>query len=171
MLLIGPLVEPDDDKRDLPSTFVSRSLALEDALDEYEDWMFDLFVTDQTEAVWSRFRDEMLAGFGTGDEEFQSRLRRDPGAYALSYDVRDLAEPFFRPSLIVTGRQDRLVGYRDPWSILENYRRCTFTVLDTSGHAMQIERDRLFEALVHDWLDRLLADCCGGVCANTDPGA
>ncbi len=156
MLLIGPLVEPDDDKRDLPPTFASRSLALEDALDEHEDWMLDLFVTDQTEAVWARFRDEMLAGFGTGDEEFQSRIRQDPGAYALSYDVRDLAEPFFRPSLIVTGLQDRLVGYRDPWSILESYRRCTFAVLDMAGHAVQIERDRLFGALVHDWLDRLL---------------
>jgi pimeloyl-ACP methyl ester carboxylesterase len=156
MLLIGPLVEPDDDKRDLPPAFASRSLALEDTLDEYEDWMLDLFVTAQTEAVWARFRDEMLAGFGTGDEEFQGRIRQDPGAYALSYDVRDLAEPFYRPSLIVTGLQDRLVGYRDPWSILENYRRCTFAVLDAAGHAMQIERDRLFGELVHDWLDRLL---------------
>ena len=163
MLLIGPLVEPDDDKRDLSPSFSARSLELEDALDEYEDWMFDLFVTDQTESTWTRFRDEMLAGFAAGDEEFKSRIRQDPGAYALSYSVRNLAEPFRGPSLIVTGRQDGLVGYRDPFSILENYPRCTFAILDMAGHAMQIERDRLFCALVHDWLDRLLGGCSGGV--------
>lgn len=74
-------------------------------------------------------------------------------------------EPFFGPSLIVTGRQDGLVGYRDPWSILESYPRCTFAVLDMAGHAMQIERDRLFGALVNDWLDRLQGFCTGGTCA------
>ena len=156
MLLIGPLVEPDDDKRDLPLNISFRSLALEDALEEDDDWMFDLFVADQTERNWARFRDEMLAGFGTGDGAFKSRIREDPDAYALSYDVRDLVEPFRGPSLIVTGRQDGLVGYRDPWSILESYPRCTFAILDMAGHAMQIERDRLFGALVHDWLERVL---------------
>ena len=165
LLLIGPLVEPDDDKRDLPLNISFRSLALEDALEEDDDWMFDLFVADQTETNWARFRDEMLAGFGAGDDEFKSRIREDPDAYALSYDVGDLAEPFRGPSLIVTGRQDGLVGYQDPWSILEHYPRCTFAVLDMAGHAMQIERDRLFGALVDDWLDRLPGGCGGDVYA------
>lgn len=39
----------------------------------------------------------------------------------------------------------------------EGYPRCTFAVLDMAGHAMQIEQDRLFGALVHEWLDRVLA--------------
>ena len=94
------------------------------------------------------------------------RIRQDPTAYALGYDVRDLAEPFYGPSLTITGRQDGLVGYQDPWSILESYPRCTFAVLDMAGHAMQIDRDRLFGALVDDWLDRLQGFCSGGVCAN-----
>ena len=166
MLLIGPLVEPDDDKRDLPlNIFSFRTLELEESLEGEEDWMFDLFVTDQTERNWIRFRDEMLAGFGVGDEAFKTRIRQDPDAYALSYAVGDLAEPFRGPSLIVTGRQDGLVGYQDPWSILESYPRCTFAVLDMAGHAMQIEQDRLFGALVHEWLDRVQGGCSGGSCA------
>jgi len=75
MLLIGPLVEPDDERRDLPPSVSFRAPALEDGLDEDDDWMFDLFVTDQTEANWARFRDEMLAGFAAGDPEFKSRIR------------------------------------------------------------------------------------------------
>jgi hypothetical protein len=34
-----------------------------------------------------------------------------------------------------------------------------------AGHAMQIEQSRLFNALVHEWLERLLGGCSGRVCA------
>jgi pimeloyl-ACP methyl ester carboxylesterase len=166
MLLIGPLVEPDDAKRDLPEDGILRSDgALVEALEDEEREMFDLFVVDQTKRNWIRFRDEMLAGFEASDQAFTAKIRGDRDAYALSYAVDDLADPFDKPSLIVTGRQDCLVGYRDTWSILESYPRCTFVVLDMAGHAMQIEQSRLFNALVHEWLERLLGGCSGRVCA------
>lgn len=157
MLLISPLVEPDDARRDLPEGEVlRRDRALEEALEDEEREMFDLFVVDQTKRNWIRFRDEILAGFEAGDQAFTAKIRGDRDAYALSYALDDPGQPFDKPSLIVTGRQDCLVGYRDTWSILESYPRCTFAVLDMAGHAMQIEQDRLFSALVHEWLDRVL---------------
>jgi pimeloyl-ACP methyl ester carboxylesterase len=158
MLLICPLVEPEDAKRDLPVNGVLRSEeALLDALEDEELEMLDLFVADQTERNWIRFRDEILAGFEASDQAFTSGIRANPSAYALSYDLKQLAQPFDRPSLIVTGRQDCLVGYRDTLAILDRYPRSTFAVLDQAGHALQIEQGGLFTALAHEWLDRVLA--------------
>jgi pimeloyl-ACP methyl ester carboxylesterase len=159
VLLICPLVEPDDARRDLPESSILRSDgALADALEDGEREMFDLFVVDQTKGNWIRFRDEILAGFEAGDQAFTGKIRTDPEAYALSYALDDPEQPFDKPSLILTGRQDCLVGYRDTLSLLDRYTRGTFAVLDRAGHAMQIEQDRLFDALVHEWLDRVLGD-------------
>ena len=73
----------------------------------------------------------------------------------FSFDLEALTKPFEKPTLILTGRQDTHVGYRDGWSILEKYPRATFAVLDRAGHALRVEQVNLFEALVHEWLDRV----------------
>ena len=90
-----------------------------------------------------------------GDAMFQARIRDDPTRYAFSFDVDALTEPLTAPALILAGRQDSIVGYRDAWKILENYPRGTFAVLDRAGHFLEIEQDALFRALVGEWLDRV----------------
>jgi pimeloyl-ACP methyl ester carboxylesterase len=59
------------------------------------------------------------------------------------------------PSLIVAGRQDTAVGYRDQWRIIESYPRATFAVPDRAGHGTTPEQDQLFSALINEWLDRV----------------
>ena len=98
--------------------------------------------------------DPALMG-GVGDQEFLQRIRQNPERYALSFDADALAEPFAAPTLIVTGRQDSGVGYRDAWGILENYPRGTFVSLDRAGHLLEIEQEDLLRALVGEWLDRV----------------
>ena len=92
-------------------------------------------------------------GFEVADEAFLSRLRTQ--GYAFSFDVDTDAALFDRPTLILVGRQDGIVGYRDAWETLENYPRATFAVLDRAGHNLQIEQEELFNTLVGEWLDRV----------------
>jgi pimeloyl-ACP methyl ester carboxylesterase len=82
-------------------------------------------------------------------------IRRDPSRYGFSFDADKLAKPFAAPALIVTGRQDVTVGYRDAWRVVENYPRATFAVLDRADHGLPIDHDVLFRALVNDWLNRV----------------
>ena len=89
------------------------------------------------------------------DAKHLEPIRRDPSRYGFSFDADTLAEPFAAPTLIVTGRQDTIVGYRDAWRIVENYPRATFAVLDRADHGLPIDQDALFRALVNDWLDRV----------------
>ncbi len=89
-----------------------------------------------------------------GDFQFLSSIREHPDKYALSFDVDDVPEPFPCPSLIITGRQDANVGYRDAWNIIEKYPRATYVVLDRAGHELE-EKGDLVSALVSDWLDRV----------------
>ena len=95
---------------------------------------------------WIRRAEKML------DKPFISRLREN---VTFSFDVRTLPEPFLRPALILTGRQDSEVGYRDAWDLVEDYPRATFAVLDRAGHSVPYEQERLWKALVNEWLDRV----------------
>lgn len=74
--------------------------------------------------------------------------------WTLTDDPED-GEPFTRPTLILTGRQDSSVGYLDQFVPLPHYPRASFAVLDTAGHNLQFEQPELFEALMGDWLDRV----------------
>jgi pimeloyl-ACP methyl ester carboxylesterase len=132
-----------------------RDRALEESL-ELEDRQFmDLFLVNQSAENWARFRDEMLVGFEGGDGAFQARVRSNKESYAFTFDVDETPAPFEKPSLIITGRQDCLVGYRDAWNLMDNYPRSSFVVLDMAGHGAQIDQAALFNTLVNEWLDRV----------------
>ena len=89
-----------------------------------------------------------------GDPEFLSKIREQPDKYAFSFDVDDVSEPFPGPALIVAGRQDTVVGYRDAWNILDKYPRATYAVLDRAGHMLE-DKQSLVNVLINDWLDRV----------------
>ncbi len=155
LLLNVPLVVADDAKRTLPPhvTLVEDS-ALMSELQPVEAEVFQMAVVQSWRLLDSIRSDPALTG-GVGNPEFQEKIRRKPERYAFSFDVDELREPFAAPALIITGRQDSGVGYRDAWGIVENYPRGTFVSLDRAGHLLDIEQEGLFQALVSEWLDRV----------------
>lgn len=108
----------------------------------------------QTPETLRRFREEVLTGLDVADAAAMARIRRD---WVLSVDPEG-GEPFTRPALILTGRQDASVGYADQFALLPHYPRATFAVLDVAGHNLQFEQPALFDTLMLDWLDRVAAE-------------
>lgn len=106
--------------------------------------------------VWERYRDEILPGLKLADYSF---LENCLGQHVLySFNVDELEMPFMKPALMLTGRQDSAVGYRDLWKIIEMYPRASYVLLDKAAHNLQIEQDVLFTATVREWLDRVAAE-------------
>lgn len=110
----------------------------------------DIAVVESPETL-RRFQEEVLSGLVVADTSAMARIRQ---RWLLSTDP-EAGEPFPRPTLIVTGRQDHITGYVDQYALLPHYPRATFAVLDVAGHNLQIEQPALFEALVNEWLDRV----------------
>jgi pimeloyl-ACP methyl ester carboxylesterase len=88
------------------------------------------------------------------DEAFIKRFETSPG-YSFSFDVDQLLHPFDRPALILVGRQDAFVGYRDSLKLTANYSRATFAILDRAGHGLEVEQETVFNCLVNELLDRV----------------
>ncbi len=155
LLMSVPLiVAPDAERTRPPHVNLVEDPDMLAELQPGEEWVPEMAVVQSRELL-ANIR--AVQGFSTpgGDLAFQERIRTVPENYACSFDIDALAEPFPAPTLIVTGRQDASVGYRDAWQIIENYPRATFAVLDMAGHLLTIEQRTLFRALGSEWLDRV----------------
>jgi pimeloyl-ACP methyl ester carboxylesterase len=152
LLLMAPEVITDKAKRQIPSPqILVEDAAFLSALTPDEDGMRSLFVVQSVEAL-EAFRTVIIPAVSCADHAFLNRLEAQ---FDFSFSVDQLATPFQSPTLIVTGRQDSSCGYRDAWTLLDNYYRGTFAVLDRAGHGLGVEQKSLFQALVTEWLNRV----------------
>jgi pimeloyl-ACP methyl ester carboxylesterase len=148
-LLVPWLSEHEEQDLPLPVTFFSDENALARLSSEDAERLEGLAVI-QNQRVVDWYQNVVIpARHGLNRSMIEDRL--------YSFDLEALSKPFEKPALILTGRQDTHVGYRDGWEILEKYPRATFAVLDRAGHALGVEQESLFQALVHEWLDRVEA--------------
>jgi pimeloyl-ACP methyl ester carboxylesterase len=159
VLLRVPLIVADDTKRTLPpSAPLIQDPKLVARLDpDGVDGLSEVLIQREgyIAALRSKHQTTVQAAQQLADMAFLGRIRSDASRYAFSFDVDALPAPCRAPTLIIAGRQDGAVGYRDAWSIVENYPRGTFVVLDRAEHALPVEQTSVFHALVNEWLDRI----------------
>jgi len=156
MLMTVPMIVADDAKRIVPKhVALVRDAGLAARLSGDQAEMFSGFAVVQNQQTFNEITSPPPPPGEAGDAEFQAAIRSDPERYGFPFDVDAMAEPFKAPVLIVAGRQDAVVGYRQAWDLLEHYPRGTFAVLDRAGHMLEIEQEGLFRALAGEWLDRV----------------
>lgn len=100
--------------------------------------------------VWERFKSEILPGLKMADHSFLENCREP-----FSFNVDALEKPYLKPTLMLAGRQDSIVGYRGLWKLLDLYPRASLVLLDRAAHNLQIEQDNLFTETVKEWIDRI----------------
>ena len=157
LLLICPLAVPERQKENGAQFQVfEKDDILLSSLTEEERKYFEGINVLQNKRVWARFKEEILSGLKIADYSF---LENYLGQHVpFSFDVDALKRPYMKPTLMLTGRQDFMVGYRDLWQIIEMYPRASFILLDKAGHNLQIEQDILFAETVKEWLSRVAAE-------------
>lgn len=154
LLLLCPVIIADFKKRNNPKHIVlDRDDNLLQQLDPVEAEDFASMTVVQNENIWNRCRDEILSGLKISDNKFLSNFKRN--GYEFSFDADKIDPKYDKPTLILLGKQDSTVGYKDAWSILDNYSRATFCILDRAGHNLQIEQPEVFNSLVREWLSRV----------------
>lgn len=156
MLLLAPLViaEVGEKERQLPQkTVLKREPVLMSQLLPEEAAEFELMAVLQGQKEWERFRRDIFVPSRSAHVDFLNRILHN--GYAFTVDVDTASGEFEHPTLILTGRQDHVVGFQDAWRLMENYPRATFATLDMAGHNLFIEQPDVFYSLVNNWVDRL----------------
>jgi pimeloyl-ACP methyl ester carboxylesterase len=150
MLLVCPGVLSNMPDRDLPVIATA---------DDEPGWLDDVpphLREHLWQAIGNRRKEvarrvaEVLAGSARGDEEYRQRLRS--GACSVSDERSDF--PFGGPVSVITGRQDRIVGYTDQFRRMRSYPFGSYAVLDQAGHYLPFEQPDAFAGLVAEWRQR-----------------
>ncbi|HTX43305.1 MAG TPA: alpha/beta hydrolase, partial [Methanocella sp.] len=141
-LLICPVMVGERAKRQLPPrTVFVRDEKLLAGMDPGDRKFFERMLLLQDKRRWERFQQDILPGRRMTDTAFLGRLKKH--GYECSFDVDGLERPFDRPALILAGRQDASVGYKDTERLIDNYSRGTFAILDRAGHGLEVEQEKV----------------------------
>jgi pimeloyl-ACP methyl ester carboxylesterase len=149
-----PRLEPRgaNPDRDIPRHQVLRhDPSMVAALRPGEEWLLDYLVVQSPAAL------EAIRGW-VWPPPYDPAAGPLINATAFSFDPTVLPQPCLAPTLVLMGHQDSEVGYRKGWSLIDQFPRGTFVVLDAAGHLLDVEQPALRQALISDWLDRVEAD-------------
>lgn len=102
-----------------------------------------------------RYKNEMEASNKKTDRTFLEKINPH---LPLSFEVDSIQSYLEKPMLIITGRQDEAVGYRDQFKLLKWFPRATYITLDKAGHIPQIEQEDIFNIVVKEWLSRVVEE-------------
>lgn len=156
--LLCPLTTPDLDGRSVEKLeLIRHDDAFLASLSTEEREGFLQLAVRADRKTYERFATEEAPGFAEANPAFMDAVDEH---LSLTPSVDDAlaAHPFCAPALMVCGRQDAMVGYRDQLRLLPSLPRCTFALLDISGHNLQFEQPELFTALTAEWIDRVLQE-------------
>ena len=131
-----------------PLHVVEKDEELLASLTEDERNNFTLMNVVLTKEVWERYKKYLLPALNMADWDFLNNVLEG----SFSFDPDDLKEPCQMPILIITGKQDTEVGYKDQFDLMRIYPNSTYCAIDRAGHNLQIEQPELFENTVKSWL-------------------
>jgi pimeloyl-ACP methyl ester carboxylesterase len=152
--LICPATEMDISKRRLPAPrTLYKDSGMIETLSDSDRLLFEENIVVQSSENYKRFEREIKRGLDKANMPLLDRIQAE--AYGFQEDINASMAAYDVPALVLTGRQDAVVGYEDTYAILRQLPRATFAILDGAGHHVQIEQPELFEAMVAEWLRRV----------------
>ena len=92
-----------------------------------------------------------------GDQEYLQSIRSNPKKFHIPSAEMSFAQPFERPALFVTGRQDQISGYEQVEQRLPEFPQAEFALFEGAGHLAYVEYTDEVRQLLANWLDKMEA--------------
>jgi pimeloyl-ACP methyl ester carboxylesterase len=158
MFLICPLVFCETQREHAPKRSVVEVEKGIKAIIPKEEWeSFDLFHARQTVSVWNLYKEHILPATKIADYHFLDTVLINNKSFKDPIDSPDNHYTF--PSVFLSGRQDWCVGYTDLFSILEQYKRASYLVIDNAGHNLEYEQFEIVKTHFLKWLEEVELYC------------
>ncbi len=132
----------------VPLCVMEKDEAFLNTLSPAERKSFEYMNVILTEKVWLSYKADIYDALPLQNPHFLNEVLNG----AFSFDADKLEKPFDSPCLILTGKQDTEVGYRDQFDLMRIYTNATYIALNRAGHNLQIEQPQLFTSIVGGWL-------------------
>ncbi len=151
-LLVPDLPDDLNNRQTTDALTIVEDMSLFSNLQSDEQWI-PAGLVEHSQYALDQIRAHDMPGYRASDDDLLERLNKN---YLLPVEVRHASEPFVQPSLIALGHQDATVGYERQLQLLSEFPRATMAVVDMAGHYLgRVERPKVFNALVRDWIERV----------------
>lgn len=146
LALLCPMVP--DEVNPAEATVVVDDGSAADLPDDQREEFTGYFVI-RTAATVDRFRAAVLPTSGRYDADAVATLMHE-----WQIPTQPADGPYSGPVLIMVGRLDSLVGWRQHVGLLEAYPRASAMVIADAGHALPHEQPEAVAAALHQWIER-----------------
>ena len=151
-LLVPDLPDDLNNRQTTDASTIVEDMSLFGNLQSDEQWI-PAGLVEHSQYALDEIRAHDVPAHRASDDDFLERLNEN---YVLPIEIRYSGDPFTRPSLIALGHQDATVGYERQLQLLPEFPRATVAVVDMAGHYLgRVERPKVFNALVRDWIERV----------------
>jgi len=151
LALLCPLVVADSDQRELPDHQLlldnSKNI-IYDNKENFDEFMSFSVIANQW--TYDRFVSDILVGLNQGNDKLLEVIRMEN--YDLSPEPYESIKYYNKPSLIIVGRQDATVGYKDVMKLDSKFENMSLHILNGAGHSLQYEQEETFNVVTMDWL-------------------
>lgn len=154
MALLAPVVNPNHSQRTLPrhEVIVADPMLLA-SLSLMQRAKYEEIAVVQTRENWEKFQRCALPGILAADPDAMSRINSE---YILPTNPDEYLDNYRKPVLIVTGKQDAIVGYKDQWDLARTFLHSTYAALDCAGHNVHLDQPHQVRALLTTWLENIV---------------
>jgi pimeloyl-ACP methyl ester carboxylesterase len=151
-LLVPDLPDDLNNRQTTDASTIVEDMSLFGNLQSDEQWI-PTGLVEHSQYALDEIRAHDVPAHRLSDDDFLERLNEN---YVLPIEIRYSGDPFTQPSLIALGHQDATVGYGRQLQLLPEFPRATVAVVDMAGHYLgRVERPKVFNALVRDWIERV----------------
>lgn len=150
MLICPSTVFDHDDLPEKKIVYCSKEFA--DSEDSDAASFLDMAVMATSEG-FGKYKRDILSGIRISDKKYLTRYFK--GKFRSDH-IKQLREiKYEKPTCILTGRQDHVVGYSAAYEMLAQFPRASLLIADCAGHNLQIDNEPLFGAMTSDWIRRV----------------
>ncbi|ATG97792.1 alpha/beta fold hydrolase [Mesoplasma lactucae] len=102
--------------------------------------------------TWDKYEKEVLIGTNNCNFDFIHDLQHDGFKdYELSCE-RDLRmKKVSTPLLLVSGKEDNVVGWKDQMSLMDNWLNGSMILLSKAGHNLQMDQPEVYQDMIKDF--------------------
>ncbi|MBI9010839.1 MAG: alpha/beta hydrolase [Clostridiales bacterium] len=152
LLLLCPVIKPPNNRVLPDKTVLLKNPDLLSSIAKDDRDKYESIAVVQDKESWLLYKNNVIPGLNIANYDLLRRIASN--GYPFSFEVDSINARFEKPVLVITGRQDANVGYKDAWGVMDNYPRGSYIVLDRAGHCLEIEQRMVFKCLTIEWLSR-----------------
>lgn len=151
LCLLCPCVIASFNERILPQHVITHKEIFK--ITDNGEWFNDFMelAVHVTKDSWLHYQKEILPGIKLANQNFLKTYQQN-GYEFNNLNLFDYIS-FDKPSLVMMGKQDQIVGYEDTMKCLHQFKHLTTLVVDGAGHNLQLDQPNIFKTHVMKWLD------------------